>query len=71
MQKTTHLSALRIAVLGTALALLAACASQEVIDDAPAVEIVEGYGFLEDGEYTLPPIPAEYLQGVNQRTVVG
>jgi lipoprotein-anchoring transpeptidase ErfK/SrfK len=70
MQMTTHLSAFRTAVLGTALALLAACASQEVIDDVPVVEIVEGYGFIEDGEYTLPPIPAEYLQGVNQRTVV-
>lgn len=33
----------------------------------PQVEVVEGYGVIDDGEYTLPPIPAEYLQGVNRR----
>ncbi|AGI66412.1 hypothetical protein OAN307_c06850 [Octadecabacter antarcticus 307] len=66
----TYLSALRTAIVGSALALLAACGSQEVIGEVPVVEIVEGYGPLEDGDYILPPIPAEYLQGVNQRTVV-
>jgi len=54
-----------------AIAVLAACAGQpEVPEEAPAVEIVEGYGFLEDGDYTLPPIPAQYLDGVNRRAIV-
>ncbi|MCF2870999.1 L,D-transpeptidase [Octadecabacter sp. G9-8] len=55
-----------------ALGFLAACGSPEpeLIGDVPVDEIIEGYGLLEDGEYTLPPIPAEYLQGVNQRAVV-
>ena len=58
-----------LGVLG--LSLLAACSSEvEVIGDVPVTEIVEGYGVLEDGEYTLPPIPPEYLQGVNQRAIV-
>ena len=66
----TNLSALRIAVLGSALVLLSACAIREVSGEVPVVEIVEGYGLLEDGDYILPPIPSEYLQGINQRTVV-
>ena len=41
-----------------------------MIGGIPATEIVEGYGLLEDGEYSLPPIPPEYLTGVNQRAVV-
>jgi len=31
---------------------------------------VDGYGALEDGDYALPPVPPEYLQGVNRRMPV-
>ena len=63
--------ALRHSVMAAALALLAACTTEvEMIGGIPATEIVEGYGVLEDGEYTLPPIPPEFLSGVNQRAVV-
>ena len=62
---------LRTTLAALSLALLAACSTEvEMIGDVPVTEIVEGYGLLEDGEYTLPPIPAQYLQGVNQRAVV-
>lgn len=58
-----------LGILG--FAMLAACTTEvEMVGDVPATEIVEGYGVLEDGEYTLPPIPPEYLQGVNRRAVV-
>lgn len=58
-------------ILTATIAFLAACSSQEeLIGGIPASAIVEGYGFLEDGEYTLPPIPAEYLEPINQRTFV-
>lgn len=70
MQIFIRPSALRSAVAGAALAFLAACGSQEVIGDVPVNNIVEGYGLLQDGEYTLPPIPPEFLNGVNQRAVV-
>ncbi|SLN56264.1 L,D-transpeptidase [Pseudooctadecabacter jejudonensis] len=51
--------------------VLAACSTQEeLIGGVPVSQIVEGYGVLEDGEYTLPPIPSEYLSEINQRTVV-
>lgn len=54
-----------------ALALLGACAAPvEMIGEVPANEIVEGYGVLADGDYVLPPIPPEFLQGVNQRAIV-
>jgi lipoprotein-anchoring transpeptidase ErfK/SrfK len=33
-------------------------------------QIVPGYGLIEDNGYTLPPVPADYLQGVNKRAVV-
>ena len=50
---------------------LSACSREvEVIGEVPVTEIVEGYGVLEDGEYTLPPIPAEFLEGVNRRAFV-
>jgi len=54
-----------------ALAALGACSIQEeLIGGVPASQIVEGYGLLEDGEYTLPPIPAEFLEPINQRNFV-
>ena len=54
-----------------ALGVLAACGGQpETIGEVPVNQIVEGYGLLEDGEYLLPPIPPQYLEGINQRAVV-
>lgn len=51
--------------------VLASCAQQvEMIDSVVVDEIVDGYGFLEDADYTLPPIPARYLDGVNRRASV-
>lgn len=58
---------------------LAACAAplpeqppmpEEIIGGVPASQIVPGYGLLEDMGYTLPPVPPEYLQGVNRRAYV-
>jgi lipoprotein-anchoring transpeptidase ErfK/SrfK len=71
MQIAPRLFRNALGVLG--LSLLAACSTEvevEVIGGVPVTEIVEGYGLLEDGEYALPPIPPEYLQGVNQRAIV-
>jgi lipoprotein-anchoring transpeptidase ErfK/SrfK len=48
----------------------AACAPRvppEVIQLPEQLQFVEGYGQIEDAGYTLPGIPAEYLQGVNRR----
>ena len=62
------------AVLG--IVGLAACAAppppepEILIGGVPASQIVEGYGVVEDNGYTLPPIPPEYLQGVNRRAFV-
>lgn len=61
---------IRAFISAVGLSVLAACGSQEVIGDVPANTIVEGYGVLEDGDYVLPPIPPEYLSGVNQRALV-
>ncbi|WP_373354598.1 L,D-transpeptidase [Pseudoroseicyclus sp. CXY001] len=60
------------------VALLAACDTAplsnagptEIIGGVPSNQIVEGYGLLVDGEYTLPPVPAQYLEGVNRRAYV-
>lgn len=70
MQIFPRPGAVRAVIAGVALSAMAACGSQQVIGDVPARNIVDGYGVLEDGEYTLPPIPPEFLDGVNQRTVV-
>ncbi|MGJ8610550.1 MAG: L,D-transpeptidase [Octadecabacter sp.] len=54
-----------------AFSALTACGAQtDLLNVVSEPEIIEGYGFLQDGEYSLPPIPAEYLQGLNRRTVV-
>lgn len=58
--------------------LLAGCAREPVsnpepeqlINGIPFAEIDPDYGLIQDGEYTLPPIPPEYLQGVNRRAFV-
>ncbi|MCF2904907.1 L,D-transpeptidase [Octadecabacter sp. CECT 8868] len=61
----------RFALMGLAIGVLSACAERvEMIGGIPADQIVEGYGFLEDNGYNLPPIPAEYLSELNRRTVV-
>ncbi|NDV02324.1 L,D-transpeptidase [Pseudoroseicyclus tamaricis] len=65
-----------------AMALLSACAPAplsnptepaaplEIIGGVPSNQIVEGYSLLQDGEYTLPPVPPQYLEGVNRRAYV-
>lgn len=54
-----------------ALALVSACAQQEdLIGGVPVSEIVDGYGVIDDGDYVLPPIPAQFLSDVNRRAVV-
>lgn len=61
----------RFTCFAAGLAMLTACAAPvEMVGGVPADQIVEGYGVLEDGEYTLPPIPPEFLAGVNQRAFV-
>jgi lipoprotein-anchoring transpeptidase ErfK/SrfK len=65
----------RALVLGSA-ALLAACAPapppapEQFVGGIPASQIVPGYGLISDRGFTLPPIPPEYLQGVNRRAFV-
>jgi lipoprotein-anchoring transpeptidase ErfK/SrfK len=50
------------------VALLAACgAREEVTRDPPEVE---GYGVIQDGEYSLPAVPAQYLAEPNRRAEV-
>lgn len=65
------LSRFRRLFAGLSLFLLAACAQQEdLIGGVPVSEIVDGYGVLDDGEFVLPPIPAQFLSEINQRAVV-
>ena len=73
MNNAGMLSGLKGLLAGVlAAAVLSGCAGEatEEIAGVPVVEIVEGYGVLPDGEYTLPPIPAEFLEGVNRRAEV-
>jgi lipoprotein-anchoring transpeptidase ErfK/SrfK len=57
-------------------ALLGACAPTPVAQDNLMIngvafsEIVPEYGILPDGEYNLPPVPPQYLQGVNRRVLM-
>jgi lipoprotein-anchoring transpeptidase ErfK/SrfK len=41
-----------------------------LIGGIPASQIIAGYGLLADNGYTLPPIPPDYLWGVNRRSLV-
>ena len=54
------------------LALVAACGIREpeTIAGMPVDDIVPGYGLIQDGDYALPPIPPEFLEGVNRRMLV-
>jgi lipoprotein-anchoring transpeptidase ErfK/SrfK len=55
---------------------LAACAPETLPEDELMIngvafsQIVPEYGILPDGEYTLPPVPPQYLQGVNRRMLL-
>ncbi len=67
----SSLSRSRLVLSAAALAILAACSTQEeLIGGVPANEVIDGYGLIEDGDFTLPPIPAEYLDDINQRAFV-
>ncbi|NBD29111.1 MAG: L,D-transpeptidase family protein [Alphaproteobacteria bacterium] len=62
---------LRVSIpLISLMALLGCARDPEMIGGVPVDEIVTDYGVVEDGEYTLPPVPPEYLQGVNRRMPV-
>lgn len=56
--------------------LVAACgravpiAEEELINGIPSSQIIDGYGVLDDGRFTLPPVDPQYLQGVNRRMIV-
>lgn len=75
-QVTPH----RRSFLGLAgAAFLAACAPRMPSDvftqtsadgTSESFTPVEGYGVLQDGEYTLPAVPPQYLQWPNRRQVV-
>lgn len=59
----------------TGSAALAACArAPEVDPDDPVTRYgfapIEGYGPLVDGEYSLPPVPPQYLEWPNRRQLV-
>ena len=57
-------------------ALLSACAPEPLMQDELMIngvafsQIVPDYGILPDGDFTLPPVPPQYLQGVNRRMLV-
>ena len=61
-----------------ALPILAACAAapisnapvEQTINGIPFSQIVDGYGPVQDGEFRLPPVPPQYLEGVNRRALV-
>ena len=65
-------SAAFLLILGT----LAACGGgpvvveEEIINGVPVSQIDPDYGILPDGEYTLPPVPPEYIAGVNRRMLL-
>lgn len=67
----------RLAMAVVVLASLAACAapprsnpSDAIIGGVAASQIVDGYGVIADGEFTLPPVPPDYLLGLNRRALV-
>jgi len=67
----------RAAMYLALLSVLAACAAapasnppEQIIGGVPASQIVQGYGVVLDGAYTLPPVPPDYLLGVNRRALV-
>ena len=67
--------ALGRAVLFVGALALSACAAaptqpEQIIGGVPASRIVPGYGPVSDNGYTLPPVPPEYLAGVNRRALV-
>lgn len=63
--------ALRTLGLCAALSLAACAAPMAPSAEGPSKpETVPGYGLIEDNGYTLPRVPADYLQGVNKRAVV-
>ena len=43
---------------------------EEIINGVPVSQIDPDYGILPDGEYTLPPVPPEYIAGVNRRMLL-
>jgi len=45
-------------------------ADNVLVNGVPFSEIDPDYGVVEDGGYTLPPVPSEYLTGVNRRELV-
>lgn len=69
----------RTVLLGLASGV-AACAAPPPPDDVAIAENLGGglptrgtlgdYGILPDGEYTLPAVPPQYLEGVNRRMLV-
>ena len=50
MQTIPSFGRFRSILFGFFFATLAACGTQEVIGDVPVVDIIDGYGVLEDGE---------------------
>ncbi len=63
-----QLSLSRRMLLLTGGAFLAGCSTAAPVPEGPpAVSFIDGYGPVFDAGYNLPPIPAEYTQGVNRR----
>ncbi|WP_368184916.1 L,D-transpeptidase [Aestuariibius sp. HNIBRBA575] len=63
-------SSLRVVMFAGLLAGLNACATLDS-DDAPQNgDSPAEYGLIEDGGYTIPAVPAQFLQGVNRRALV-
>ncbi len=58
---------LRVAVLLALGGLLAGCGLTTGVSKRGEVD---GYGVLADGQYTLPAVDAQYLQGLNRRAEV-
>ncbi|MBL4813679.1 MAG: L,D-transpeptidase [Rhodobacteraceae bacterium] len=63
-------------LVGLIIGLVASCTPfepvepEEIIGGVPASLINSDYGVIVDGDYTLPPVPPQYLEGVNRRALV-
>lgn len=52
------------------MAFVAACAKPNDANIGPNAGAVDGYGQIQDGEYTLPAVPAQYLVPPNRKAEV-
>ena len=68
VQRFTRRSFATMALMSGAAACTPRAEGEDAVDVSRLMpDFIEGYGPIEDAGYILPPIPAEYTQGVNRR----